>query len=151
MTPTSRRGLLTGCPPISILPLLTGSRPASIMSRVVLPHPDAPRMEMNCRAGTSMLTLRSTSREAPSRLNALATLRIRTSPSAEGAIAVMRASDASELDADIGSKLARRFACRFPFRRDELLLPGHGVTEDRLHRRTLAVGSNRKLHHQIGL
>src|SRR2546426_801856 len=54
--PTSRRGDSTRVPSITTAPLVGRSSPATIMSRVLLPHPDGPRSETNSPARAAKLT-----------------------------------------------------------------------------------------------
>src|SRR4051794_3490365 len=64
-------------------PLLIGSRPASIIRSVLLPQPEGPRMEMNCRPATSILMLRKTSSGPPSLRKVLLTFDKRTNASTD--------------------------------------------------------------------
>src|SRR2546425_12531172 len=54
--PTSRRGRSTGVPPMTIAPVVGGSRPATIISKVLLPQPDGPRIETNSPAAAAKVT-----------------------------------------------------------------------------------------------
>ena len=54
--PASRRGPVMAVPPTVMVPAVSGSSPASIISRVDLPQPDGPRMETNSPSATSKLT-----------------------------------------------------------------------------------------------
>src|SRR5688572_18821728 len=65
--PISLRGPSTSRPSIKIFPLVLGSRPARILSKVDLPQPLWPTIETNSPRSTAKETSRSASTSVPSR------------------------------------------------------------------------------------